>query len=299
MPQNSHENEPQRNASSAAGFNFVEFGDNAGAALAVNHRYGNSNIGVLDTGDGLTIVDSGGSPSQAQMAWGVISANISEETITQPKLKRVLLSSSRIANSGGSLAFWQAAFYGSKTTSDDLELPPNIEVFTKLLPHLANEYVEENFHTRNISHVITEPTDLTNEVYLQLSEGESPGCLAVVVATDSLAYLGSTASFGVTPLAFNANFESWIESLNKIKNTGVKTFVPGHGPFGGVPELDEFINYLEACIEAKGCTLKTGPWDNWTNSEFHEINVERAHNVSLGNQEIPKAMLKMLGLETN
>lgn len=75
--------------------------------------------------------------------------------------------------------------------------------------------------------------------------------------------------------------------------------MPAHGPIGGVEEVSELRNYLEACIRAKGdlSALEQGPWNEWANPQFTPINIERAHLLAQGDPSPPPSMLAMLGLD--
>ena len=110
-------------------------------------------------------------------------------------------------------------------------------------------------------------------------------------------FLGALARFGTTPLAFDADFDRWIETLHTARTWG-QIFVPGHGSVGGTEEVDELIAYLDACRAATGDVgrLADGPWTSWTDGEFHEINVQRAAMLASGDPSPPPALLRLVGM---
>src|SRR5205085_4363094 len=108
--------------------------------------------------------------------------------------------------------------------------------------------------------------------------GQTPGNLVVRVPAAGVLFAGATCSFGVTPLAFQANLDAWTGALGPLSEMA-ETIVPGHGPLGGPAQVDELRGYLTACIEAEGDPdhIPAGPWDGWAARDLDVINVERAH----------------------
>ncbi len=119
----------------------------------------------------------------------------------------------------------------------------------------------------------------------------------MLVADSDLCFAGDLCFFGVTPLAFQGNPAVWAEMLDAIADlAGV--IVPGHGPVGGEAEVRDLQAYLYACVNADGDVhaIPPGPWDTWLERERDAINVERAAMLAQGEDEIPGAMLRAMGL---
>lgn len=273
--------------------NLVELGTGVFAYIDPSPGFGRSNVGLVIDADGLTVFDTTATPQRGDQ----VRRQILELTAQlELPIKRVVLSSSRIAFSGGGAPFWSAAFYGSDVTSDQLDAPPNPMAFRRLLPEFANEY-HDDFATRPITHTVSEEAWLTDASFAVPLTGESEQNLALRLEGADVVFAGALATFGVTPLTYDADPVAWITSLETLKTMG-RTIVPGHGLPGGAADVDDLIGYLTACIDADGAPekLAPGPWDRWTDRRFDAVNVERAAAMARGVNEIPQAMFALLGL---
>ncbi len=273
--------------------NLVELATGVFALVDPTPRFGHSNVGLVIDGDGLTIFDTTATPSGGER----VRQQVLELTAAlELPIRRVVLSSSRIPFSGGGQPFWAAAFFGSDATSDQLDAPPNPQAFRRLLPDFALSYPDD-FATRPITHTVSDAAWLTSAAYALPLEGESAGNLVLRLEAAGVVFCGALASFGVTPLAYDANLLAWIASLRQLLELGT-TFIPGHGPPGGTGDIEDLIGYLTQCIEAKGDPgrIGPGPWDGWTDRRFDPINVERAALLANGRDEIPQSMFALLDL---
>ena len=252
-----------------------------------SHSFANS--GVVIASDGMTVIDAGLAPSVSS---GLAAAL---EQLSGLPIKRLVATGSHIEVVGGSSSFPLAAVYGSGQTSDHLDQPPNPAVWQKLHPGFDAEFAE--LTTRPVTHTVAEAAHLCPASIAVPLGGPQFESLAVQVPSANVVFTGLLASFGITPLGFEADFEAWIVSLEQLATFG-EIFVPAHGGIGGREELDDLRNYLEACLAAKGdmASMASGPWDSWTYQEFTRVNVERAHMLINGDPSPPPAMLAMLGM---
>ena len=270
-----------------------ELGQGVFAWTHTSPRFGDSNVGLVVDSDGLTIIDTTATPEHGRAVLGAIGELTARLELP---IKRVVLSSSRVVFSGGSNAFWPAAFYGTEATSEQLDAPANPGTFRRLLPHLAGSYGDD-FATRPITHVVSEPAWLSGAAYGVPLPGEGPANLAVHVPGAGVVFAGALATFGVTPLAFDGDPEAWAGSLAQLTELA-GSIVPGHGPPGGPADVDNQMAYLLACVEAGGqaSSLGSGPWDSWSDRRFDAVNVERAARLADGDRSVPRAMYELLGL---
>jgi glyoxylase-like metal-dependent hydrolase (beta-lactamase superfamily II) len=259
------------------------------AWLAAPTGHGRANAGAVIDADGLTLIDTLMVPSQVE------PFALAVEAFELP-LRRVVLTSPHIPYVGGSSRFWQAAFYGSEHTSGQLDLPPNVAGYRLLNPDFAAEFPDD-LTTRPITHTVTEAAMLTAAAQVVPAAGETAANLFVVVPGAGVCFGGALCSFGVVPLGFEADFEAWVASLDAIA-AAAPLVVPGQGPLGGQEEVRALQAYLEACLGAGGdvARLADGPWRDWSHPEFHEVNVERAALVRAGDDRVPDAMLRLVGL---
>jgi len=275
--------------------NLIELGTGVFALAHPEPSFGYSNVGLVIDADGLTVYDTTATPQQGLV---VRDSILNLTAALELPIKRVVLSSSRVPFSGGGNTFWAAAFYGTEATSEQLDLPPNPEAFRRLLPSLSS-YYSDDFTTRPITHTVAEPALLTAATSLLPLPGESAGNLAMEAESAGALFAGALASFGVTPLAFDASLVEWIQSLRQIGSRADLTVVPGHGRVGGAADVNDQADYLQACSDAAGnpSAIPAGPWDDWTDRRFDEVNVERAALLAQGIDDPPQSMFRLLGFE--
>ena len=274
--------------------NIAELGRGVFAFTHPIPKFGNSNVGLVIDHDGLTFIDTTATPHRALEVAGLASQLTAELDLP---LKRVVLSSSRIPFVGGSASLWKSAFYSSEATSAQLDSPANPDSFRRLLPELADAFPDD-FTTRPATHVITAPTPVTPATHAVCLPGESETNLVMYVESADVVFAGALASFGVTPLAFDGFLKQWAESLDQLTDLA-GTIIPGHGPPGGAQDAANLALYLRACIRANGKpeALEAGPWDDWTDQQFHPINIERAARLQQGDYSIPTSMYRLLGFQ--
>lgn len=259
------------------------------AWLADTPSHSHPNSGIVIAQDGLTIVDAGLCPSLA----GPLAKHLAE--LTPLPIKRLVATGSHIDVVGGSSSFPLAAVYGSAQTSAHLDQEPNRTAWQSLHPAYASEFTE--LKTRPVTHTVAEAAHLCPASIAIPLGGPQFENLAVQVPGANVVFTGLLASFGTTPLGFEADFETWITSLETLSAHG-EVFVPSHGPIGGVEEIDDLRAYLTACVDSKGSPsrMASGPWDRWQNQQFTPINIERAHMLAQGDPSPPPSMLTLLGL---
>ena len=272
--------------------NLAELGQGVLALIAPKRGYGHTNVGLIIDADGLTVIDTSATPSQGATARAELLTLTKELELP---IKRVILTSSRVPFAGGSAAFWQSAFYGSESTSEQLDAPVNVMALQRLLPEFAAAYTEE-FATRPVTHVVDESAFLTPAIFAAPMPGEGPSNLIVQAPGAEVVFAGALASFGTTPLAFDGDPAAWADSLEQIAGLG-GTVVPGHGMPGGAADIDDLVGYLRTVVEADGdpSSIGHGPWDDWTDRHFDAVNVERAARMSRGDDATPQAMFELLG----
>lgn len=259
------------------------------AWLADVPNHDHPNMGAILAADGVTVIDAATTPAQAAPFAAAIA-----ETTPLP-VRRLVLTSSHIGHVGGSTSFPLAAVYGSGQTSHLLDQAANPDVWARLHPAHAPAFSE--LVTRPVSHTVADAAHLCPASIAVPVSGQQFENLVVQVPAANVVFTGAVASFDVTPLGFEADVPAWIDTLEQLKAWG-ELFVPAHGPIGGHEELTTLQEYLHAVVDAAGspARLASGPWNRWTNAEFHAVNVERAHRLSLGDPSPPPSLLALLGL---
>lgn len=246
-----------------------------------------TNSGVVIAADGVTVIDAGPSPKATAPLAEAIAA------LTESPVRRLVYTGSHIDVVGGGTQFPLAGVYGSGQCSHHLDQPADPEVWKRL--HPGHDFAE--VVTRPVSHTVAEAAHLCPASIAVPVAGPQFESLVVQVPSANVVFAGSVATFGVTPLGYEADFPRWIESLDQLLGWG-EIFVPAHGPIGGAEEVHALRSYLQAVVAANGDpgAMADGPWTSWTSPEFTAINVERAHMLASGDPSPPPSMLALLGL---
>lgn len=259
------------------------------AWLASDPGDGRPNAGLVVDADAGTAIDTLCVPSQT-LAFRTAIHDM------DLRIRRTVLTGSTIESVGGTSFFVMTGFYGRRQTSIHLDQPPTPDIYRRLHPAVADEFDDE-MTTRPVSHIVQEPVQLTPAVRLEPMTGAQEENLVAVVDGAGLCFAGEMASFGLTPRCYQGDPGRWADELDRLLDLA-PVIVPGHGPIGGEEEVRDLQAYLRACVDADGdpAAIPPGPWDDWRQREFDEVNVERAAMLARGDTSIPPSMLRAAGL---
>jgi glyoxylase-like metal-dependent hydrolase (beta-lactamase superfamily II) len=248
------------------------------------------NVGVVVEEDGITLVDTLSAPSAARALNNELHRRFGAP------IRRVVYTSSHVVSVGGSAVFWMAARYGRPQTSALMEQPVPLEAYRRLVPGYAHDFDTE-FATRPVSHVVDAAAWLTPLVCAVPIAGHQEQNLVVLVPSAGVLMAGTMASFGVTPNAYDGDPERWADALGELGEQA-SVVVPGTGRVGSSSDLTALQAYLYAVADAAGDPgrIPDGPWDDWSGRDLDEVNVERAARLATGDDGVPSAMLRRLGL---
>ena len=264
-----------------------ELADDLWVWLQPGGESGVSNAGVIGDDDGLTVVDT----LMVRSQWEPFAEAVA--ALGRP-VKRVVLTHAHVDHVGGTGQFRNAAVYATPLTSDLLDGEMPIDAYKAFMPAFEDEFDDlAELGTRPVSHLVDGAAQLTPRVELLPASGHTPGDLMVLVADVDVLFAGDLCFFGVTPLAFQGDPDTWAEMLDAIAELA-EVIVPGHGPVGGEAEVRELQAYLRHCVAG---AVPSGPWDDWPEREQRDaINIERAALLREGRDEIPPAMVDAIGL---
>jgi cyclase len=252
---------------------------------------GVSNAGVVVDADGVTVIDT----LMVRSQWEPFAAAV--HALERP-IGRLVLTHAHIDHVGGSRAFPMAKVLGSAQTSELLDGSMPIDAYKSFMPAFAAEFNDlDELGSRQVTHIVTDAAMLTPRVEVVPASGHTSGDLMVLVEDADVLFAGDLCFFGVTPLAFQGDPGAWADVLDAVVGLAT-TIVPGHGPVGGEPEVRELQGYLRACVAAEGDVnaIPPGPWDGWLERDRDAINVQRAEMLAQGDESMPPAMLKAIGL---
>ena len=266
-------------------------GDGVYAWLQPGGETGVSNAGVIVDDDGITVVDT----LMVRSQWEPFAAAVNKLGLP---VRRVVLTHAHIDHVGGTKAFRNAAVFASPYTSDVLDQEMPMDAYKAFMPAFSEEFDDlAEVGTRAVTHLVDGPATVTPRMEVLPATGHTPGDLLVLVEDADVCFAGDLCFFGVTPLAFQGDPATWADVLDAVADLAA-TVVPGHGPIGAEEDVRELQGYLRACVEARGDVraIRPGPWDRWLERDRDAINVEKAAMLAAGNEGMPPAMLKAIGL---
>jgi cyclase len=80
---------------------------------------------------------------------------------------------------------------------------------------------------------------------IECKKGHTQSDLVLLLPNDSIAFMGDLFFVGRHPYVADGDAASWEKHVHRfITDNGIKTYVPGHGPVGGKPEMQLIENYL-------------------------------------------------------
>ena len=263
-----------------------ELADGVFVWLQPGGESGVSNAGVVVDDDGITVIDT----LMVRSQWGPFVEAV--QRLGLP-VRRIVLTHAHIDHVGGTRGFPNAAVYGSPQTSQLLDGTMPVEAYKAFMPAFDAEFDDlAELGTRPITHLVTDGAFLTPRIEVMPASGHTAGDLLALVEGADILFGGDLCFFGVTPLAFQGDPATWAEMLSSLPELA-STIVPGHGPIGGAAEVAQLQAYLRHCVEG---SIPPGPWDSWPERDPRDaINIERAQLLAAGRDEMPTAMLNVLG----
>ena len=130
-------------------------------------------------------------------------------------------------------------------------------------------------------------------------DGPSPGNLVAAAPGAGVCFAGALCSFGATPLGFEADFEAWSAALDAVAEIGAARSCPASGPVGGRGGAS--ASSSRTCAPAWPRAATSSGWHpvrgtGGRSRRSTRVNVERAALAAAGDDRVPEAMLRLIGL---
>lgn len=122
-------------------------------------------------------------------------------------------------------------------------------------------------------------------------KAHTSGDAFVKLPREKILFMGDVAFFGVTPLNGSGFIADWVKVCDEVlRDPGVETIVPGHGPVGGKAELEDMRGYLalllregrrryDAGVSAgrAAAEIDLGHYATWTDADRIASNMARLY----------------------
>jgi len=223
-----------------------ELADGVFAYIQPNGAHGNagcSNAGLIVGPEHCIVVDTLGTNSMHETFLREI------RRVTSKPVGRVLLTHHHVDHVLGTHRFRSACVICHRRCRENIITagPDSAARWAAKRPHFARDL-------QNIPAVIP---DLTFEDRVFLHQGDreivffhpgpahTDGDALAWLPAERILFAGDLFFNRVCPAAFAGSMEGWIAVVRDLLKMNVETFVPGHGPVSGKPELASMLSYLE------------------------------------------------------
>ena len=289
-------------------FELAQIAEGVYAAIGVAGGAAHSNAGVVDLGDDTLIFDTFMLPLAAE------DLRAAAEHLTGRPATYVINSHAHSDHWCGNQVFSQATIIATHKTRDimpeaidylkqfkkdpsalekeiqqdqeRLETEPDprwrtsLEVsiasrhrLLGLLPTLDFRFPNQTFEGKLVFHGTQRMVEL-----LTLSNGHTPSDAYLVLPAEHIMFMGDLGFFGCQPFMAHCNPQVWTAQLEKMEESNIETFVPGHGPLGTKAEGALQRQYIAALEELVAQVIKDdgsieevmrgslpAPFDAWLN----------------------------------
>ncbi len=201
---------------------------------------GAANSGLIIGDKGVMMVDSTFFPSKAKRIAEFLS------TITSKVLLYVVNTHYHLDHTLGNCAV-DAPVVGNVLTKEYLE-NFDLESFKfSLEPMIQKELKNAKFVLPSVTFKNKITFDLGNKsVEIVHVGGHTPDSCIVYVWPDAVCFCGDLVfSKYHAEIETESDVGKWIQKLKKIREKPLKWIVPGHGPTGGIGDINDMITYLE------------------------------------------------------
>ena len=224
---------------------MFEVADGVFAYIQPNGPHGNagwSNAGLIVGDEYCAVVDTLGTNSMQQ---GFVDAI---RKVTAKPVSRVLLTHHHTDHVLGVQRFLPACVIAHRACRHNLAAaaPGMVARWAAKRPHFAADLQgvrvvlpDLTFEDRVTLHVGAHEV-----VFFHPGVAHTDGDAAAFLPLSRVLFAGDLFFNRVCPAAFAGSLRGWIEAVEQLLQLDVDTFVPGHGPVSGKPDLARMLEYL-------------------------------------------------------
>ncbi len=295
-------------------FTIQKISDGVWAAIAKSGGYAICNAGIIDLGSFVMVVDPFLSTEAAEDLKKAV------QQLTGDPVKYVVNTHFHNDHIGGNQVFKNASIISTENSRNLMESnkEKNFDEYKNVAPIKLDELKKKNTTkmsarelddhkimtgyyeamTRAGDSVKTFLPDVTfidrlviygsdkRVLLMSYGSGHTESDMFVFIPSEQIAFLGDILYVQSNPLLSDGSSDKWETYLNNIEGLNMKTLVPGHGPVGGVSDLQALKSYFKNINETAKSYVKNGkspqddaslkapaPFDTWALNDYYKINV--------------------------
>ena len=106
-----------------------------------------------------------------------------------------------------------------------------------------------------------------NVSLIDVGAAHTPGDTYLVIPAENIAFLGDLGFFQEQPFMADCDPDRWLESIQKLKNSSINNFIPGHGRIGTKTDLNLLEQYIRFLLSKVTQAISGGKTSDWVLSQ--------------------------------
>lgn len=205
-----------------------------------------NNPGIVLTSEGVVIVDPGSSLQAGEMVLRML-AKVSDQAVIAV-FNTHIHGDHWLGNQAIREAYPKAPIYGHSEMLAMVEAG-NGKTWVELMDKLT-EGATKGTRVVGPGHAVKngDAIKIGNKTFRihHYGQAHTRTDIMIEVEEDGVVFLGDNVTANRIPRMSDGNFTGNISSVDKILETGAKTWIPGHGPSGDVTMVKTYRDYLQA-----------------------------------------------------
>lgn len=208
-----------------------------------------NNPGVVLTSAGAVIVDPGSSVQAGEMVLRMLSEVTDSPVVAT--FNTHVHGDHWLGNQAVRAAYPEAPIYGHPTMISEVKEWAG-EHWVSLMERLTEGFTKGT-HVENANHAVNHGDEImvgdkTFRIH-HYGQAHTITDIMIEVVEDGVVFLGDNVTAKRIPNLADGTFQGNIHSLEEVLKSGAKTWIPGHGPSGGISTVTIYKDYLSAIYQ--------------------------------------------------